>query len=107
MMPPPLIIASTSLFNQLKREGWELHPSRSDASNISPYLSVVTMIALSGIFVQYHGRCGIWDCLKRLMRQHFLCNALQELLNLLSNITQKYVPRPSAYEYDVVHWYPC
>ena len=90
-----------------KGEGRELHPLRRVASNISHHLGVGTMVALPGIFVWYRTRCNVWNRSKRSMCQHFLCNVLQELLDLFLNITQECVARPSADEHDCVHRYPC
>jgi hypothetical protein len=79
-----------------KRESRKLHPSRRVASNISPSLGVVSMVALPGIFVRHYSRSQVWDRSERSMCYHFLRNVLRELFDLPANISQKGVARPSA-----------
>jgi len=102
MLPPLIVSASFDSRSVEKREGRQLHSSRRDTSNISPSLGVVSMIALSGIFVRYNSRGDVWDCAKRSKREHLLCDMLRELFDLFPDVPQECVARPSADEHDGV-----
>ncbi len=87
-------------------ESWQLHPSRHVASNILYCLSIVMLVVLLGVLDQNYLWCNLRYCSKQLECEHLFRNVPQELLHLLSDVTQKFVTQPSTDKHDGINRYP-